>query len=296
MPNSLLDAFRARVAALPPAQRAIAELLALYGRPASLALCIELAAATLLDAEQSLDDAETFHALDQLVSAELLLVHGDLYAISRDALREVLVAGLSHERRRDLHQRIAGVLMARGPDDAAASLEAGHHAMRGGYSMPGIALVEDAIKGPRRLGELGAAVVPALQLALELCERSRAPPARCMRLRARLVSCAVAYDKKLIRYAEPLLEQLRRDSGLAFWPALEGSGRDRLSRDRARAPALRSHATQAPRPSHRSRRSPSSRWSSARCSASRSSASTAPRSIASRKSWSRSESSTRRSR
>ena len=42
VPRGLTDGFRARVAGLEPATRAVAELLALYARPAPLALCVEL--------------------------------------------------------------------------------------------------------------------------------------------------------------------------------------------------------------------------------------------------------------
>jgi hypothetical protein len=231
VPSCLADAFHARVAALEPAQRSIAELLALHGRPAPLALCIALSAVP----DVATDDAGLFRALDQLVSAELLLVNGDRYALSRDGLREALLAGLSQAQRSVLHQRIADALIARGLPDAAAKLEAGHHAMRGRAHMAGVALVEEAIQEQRSLAELGEGLVPALQLALGLCESNAQAPVRCMRLRARLVNCAVAYDKKLITYAVPLLEQLRRDSGLAFWPELDGSGRERLGRAIARA-------------------------------------------------------------
>jgi serine/threonine-protein kinase len=223
LPRGLAEASRARVAALDPDARSLAEIIALYGRSAPLALCIALADVR--------DTALLFRSLNQLVSAEIVTARGDEYACSREGLREALLRGLSDERRRTLHQRIGTVLVARGPSTAPAKVEAGYHLMRGRERLAGVALIEQAVISQQALSAVGDVVIPALELALQVCEREDASKARSMRFRALLVACAFLYDEKLLSYADPLLEQLHSDCGLGLWPSLDPAlGKERLTR------------------------------------------------------------------
>jgi tetratricopeptide (TPR) repeat protein len=101
--------------------------------------------------------------------------------------------------------------------------------MRGHERERGVVLVEQALAREDALFAIGEALVPALELALSLCEAQRAEPARCMRLRARLVGCAYLYEKRLVAYAEPLLSQLPRDGGIELMRELPGDGLTRLT-------------------------------------------------------------------
>jgi hypothetical protein len=223
LPRSLAEASRARVAALEGDARGLAEIIALYGRPVPLALCIELADVA--------DAGVLFWSLNELVSAEIVIARGEEYVCSREGLREALLRGMSDQRQRTLHQRIGTVLVARGGTGVPARIEAGHHLMRGEQRLAGAALIEEAVSSAQALSAAGDAVIPALELALEVCEAEDTSRARSMRFRARLVACAFLYDKKLLRHADPLLQQLRSDCGLDLWPNLDpASGKERLWR------------------------------------------------------------------
>ncbi|HMI93137.1 MAG TPA: AAA family ATPase, partial [Polyangiales bacterium] len=212
VPRGLGAAFEARVAALPPDARALAELLALLDAPASLALCGRCS---------ELERPALFRALDRLVAAELVIARGDHYAIARAAIRDALLRALPAEHRRVLHQRVGETLLARAlePTPARRSelFAAAQQLLAGTTPLAGIDVLERAIAGGRALGELGEAVVPSLERALELCAELGEPMARALPLRVHLASCAFLYDRRLIVHVDALLEQLRSDSGIADW-------------------------------------------------------------------------------
>ncbi|MFI5307903.1 MAG: protein kinase [Polyangiales bacterium] len=207
VPRHLDESFRARVGALSALGRELAELLALCGRPVPLALCLELAAG----AEQR----AVFVALDQLVSSEIVAARGDAYTLSRDGIRQALLAELGQERARALHQRIGQTLAGHELHGPRAKVEAAYHMMRGSERMRGVELLEKAVATREALSYVGVAVVPALELALQICEAAGAVPGRGIRLRARLLTCAYLYDKRLLVHSDALLERLSRDSGIA---------------------------------------------------------------------------------
>jgi tetratricopeptide (TPR) repeat protein len=212
VPRGLGAAFEARVAALPPAARALAELLALLDAPASLALCGQCS---------ELAQPALFRALEQLVAAELVLARGDRYSIARAAIRDALLRALTPERRRVLHQRVGEALLAqalaRPSPHRAELLAAAQQLLAGESPLEGVSVLERAVPRGQALAELGEAVVPALERALELCATLDQPPARALRLRVHLATCAFLYDRRLIVHVDPLLARLRSDSGIADW-------------------------------------------------------------------------------
>ena len=220
MPRGLVAAFEARIAALPDDARGLGELLALIDAPASLALCRQCA---------ELEPAALFGALERLVAAELVIARGDHYALARAAVRDALLRGLPLPRRSDLHQRIGEALLARAqsepatpgaratPRERGALLVAAQQLLHGNAPLAAVALLERALSGGEVLGALGAAVVPALERALELCSVHGQPPVRALRLRVQLATCAFLYDRRLIGHVDALLARLREDSGVADW-------------------------------------------------------------------------------
>jgi len=212
VPRGLGAAFEARVEALPRDARGLAELLALIDAPASLALCGRCS---------ELEQPALFRALDRLVAAELVIARGDHYAIARAAIRDALLRALPSERRRGLHQRVGEALLARAlertPEQRSELLAAAQQLLAGTRPLEGVGVLERAIPRGKALGELGEAVVPALERALELCATLGEPPARALRLRMHLASCAFLYDRRLIVHVDALLPRLRSDSGIADW-------------------------------------------------------------------------------
>jgi hypothetical protein len=233
LPRGLSEAARARIAALAPEPRALAELLAVYGKPMPLELCLELSGAS--DERRS---AAAFAALSELVRTELVEVRGNLYELAHESLGAAVLRELSEARCYELHTQIGARALAAGFADVSAELEAGAHLLRGREPLRGLPLVEHAAASDEALSEIGPDVVVALELALRVCEAGDQPRARALRLRARLAMCAYLYDRQLIRYAEPLLDRLDQDSGLSRWSATTGAADQRLMQVIGAAQAL----------------------------------------------------------
>jgi hypothetical protein len=117
LPERVQQALQLRLDALGPDARALAEALALcQGVPFSHAELSTIA---------ELPDRARLHAeLDELVAAGVVRAHSDVYAFQQSSWVDSIRHGMSEARSEQLHERLAGVLTARGdqPLQAAAHL------------------------------------------------------------------------------------------------------------------------------------------------------------------------------
>jgi tetratricopeptide (TPR) repeat protein len=206
LPEGLAATRSARMLALQPAQRALADALAIFGSPVSLALCAQLA---------ELDDGSARRAADALLVLELLTTQGDEYMFRSDAQRDAVTQALAPERARTLHERAGQLLLAgRNALDLRTRVRAAEHLMRGSSQRQGADVIAEIARDPRVPRDIGEFLVAPLELALAIYERERLAPAHTIPLRMRLVIAAFLHDRNLVRYGVPLLAQLQRDAGL----------------------------------------------------------------------------------
>jgi tRNA A-37 threonylcarbamoyl transferase component Bud32 len=100
LPDSITATLRARLSALPPDARELADVLALTDESAVpieryVALC------------EHKDPARAYRALDGLIAARILVPSGDRHRFAQRELSAVLEAALSQEHARRLHERLA---------------------------------------------------------------------------------------------------------------------------------------------------------------------------------------------
>ena len=114
IPSTLQDSLMARLDRLAPV-KGVAQVAAVIGREFSR---------DLLAAAAGLSDDELRAALDRLVAAELVFRRGEAgYAFKHALVRDVAYESLLRSRRQELHARIAAVLEAEFPEEAATEPE-----------------------------------------------------------------------------------------------------------------------------------------------------------------------------
>ncbi|HSD88780.1 MAG TPA: protein kinase [Kofleriaceae bacterium] len=157
VPADLKAAMDARLAQFEPMARALAETLAIHGGTISLALAVALAG--------DVGETHVFTAIDELVQREILIGDSVSYRFRHDGIREALLRGISDDRRRDLHLRIAETLSSAGAIAPEQEVEIGWHFYRGGAGERGAPLLEragrrlfDAQAMSDALGPLDAAI------------------------------------------------------------------------------------------------------------------------------------------
>ncbi|MCP4600632.1 MAG: protein kinase [Proteobacteria bacterium] len=208
LPNSLAEAMEARVAALGPGARALAETLSVHRGETSLELCVAVA--------EDKEEKKTLSNISELIADGVLVSSGDGYRFSQETLREALLMELDDERRRELHLRVGEALLASGTERSEEIIEAGWHVLRGGDQSRGADLLAGAARSLAIQGDAMAAAAPALEAALEVYERERRPPAARVRLKSILVSLGYFFDRGLAeRYGEETIRQLFKFSGFS---------------------------------------------------------------------------------
>jgi tetratricopeptide (TPR) repeat protein len=198
LPRSLAATLSARVAALPKAERALAEVLCVRRGTLPLQLCLKL-----FDHK---DPRVLFRNLDELVAKGVLVSGTNGYHFEQDALREVLLAELPPKRMRRLRRRLGEALLQLGAARPEDTIEAGFNLLQGGAEMRGADLLAGAAAALPRRGAITTAALPALEAALELYEKWGRPPHECLRLRTVLVA---SMDHRMVaQYGDETLEAL----------------------------------------------------------------------------------------
>jgi hypothetical protein len=236
LPQSVEQAQAERLGALSAPARELAEAMALVSEHGLLELdeLVSLAGAERAD--------QTHAALGELIAAQVVVVSGSIHALRHRDLALALQRGLADTRRRSIHarlsvlymDRLAGVLDITRDDPQrgrSAQLLAAHHRhVAGDLSGCWHILSEFDLDC-----DLALARTPEVIATYEAClaygEAVPLSPRRLFKLRRALVRLSSTADPSLIRYAEPTLRQLCRDSGRAYFESLS-SEPDALQRIR----------------------------------------------------------------
>jgi tetratricopeptide (TPR) repeat protein len=206
MPRRLADAMEARVSALTPKARALAEALSVHGGELPLAVCVAIA-----DLE---DEAEVFHALDELVAEEIVIGASDRYRFRHDGLREALLRSSDPARIRALHLRVGKALVETGEVLPEREAEIGWHLYLGGERERGAELLRRAGVRLYEAQSFRDAVAP-LEAALEVYEAHRHATKTTLEIRNMLVMVGAFSDRAVaLRYADATIDQFRAYAGL----------------------------------------------------------------------------------
>jgi serine/threonine-protein kinase len=205
LPRTLAGALAGRLAPLTADARALLD-----------ALCVADGDSLMVSDYAQLADLDdpkrVFLALDELVTARLLVAEGAGYRFSQRGLLPVLQQGMADEQRRLIHARIAALLERNGGD----VLRRAHHLLLAGRHREAIELLCSI--------DLLARLPPVslLARALEQAERLGLPARTLHQLRSALLSkAAIVPDPESFRRCLPqVLVQLELDSGLTLYQQL----------------------------------------------------------------------------
>ena len=203
LPDSITSALSARVAALAPDARELAEAMALTDESA---IPIERYVA-LCDHK---DPARSYRALDALIAARILVPSGDGHRFAQRELPGVITSGIDAERARALHDRLARLWTG-----ADQTFLLAKHLWLAGRERAAI----DTLLSLRddRVERMRSQVLELLEQFLLAQERLALTPRVAGELAMWLVDIAAANGdvERCLKYGDPLLERLTRESGLA---------------------------------------------------------------------------------
>jgi len=215
LPQSVSEALRGRLEGLDPDARELGCMLALTDPR-------ELSVGSYLELTAHRDRARTFRAIDRLVRAELLVPEGDRYRLGDTAWRAVIEAAVSDEQRRAYHARLAATLEASGRVNRRA-----FHLMRGGDPEAAMrVLLAQYIKDPNEprdpLEDYVPGILDLLEEVADAAEALDIPAGLKTELRMKTIGASqfVGDVARFERLAPPLLERLKRESGLADYEEL----------------------------------------------------------------------------
>ena len=177
----------------------------------------ELGTATYVELTAHGDRRRTLRAVDRLVRAEFLVPEGDRYRLGDETWRRVAAEKLTAPEQRTLHARLA-----RHFEHANKMNRRAFHLMRGGDTKAAaLVLLAPYIKDPNEPSDPLADYVPGLLDLLEeiadAAEELDIPGPLKVELRMKTLGASqfVGDLDRFLRLAPPLLERLKRESGLS---------------------------------------------------------------------------------
>ncbi len=220
LPSTLEAAFEERVARLSPSARALAQCHALSSyRELTRSDHAQLAAAQ--------GAADLSRALAELVEAEVLASDGQVWKLAQNAYVTILARDLDEATLRARHAALAAL----GEQTDKPALTVVHHLLSAGRAAHALdrleqvfALPLDALEATMRAYVSPRAVCELLERALEAAESAGRPLRLRSELRRWICLVGVAIDEEFYYRVSPqLLAQLRHDTGLDDWDALEAT-------------------------------------------------------------------------
>ncbi|MGH7435767.1 MAG: protein kinase domain-containing protein, partial [Polyangiaceae bacterium] len=230
------DANRDRIAALPPLARWLAETQAI----ANDALGRGDYHALRPDAEPHRIDA----AIGELLSRQVLVAAGDVYALPHRGWISALQSGIDGEERAARHRALAALYEERLPIVAAGHLLAGGLVERGLDRLAGI---QKRATEPATIAAMvripSAERASTIERALDAATALGRPVREINDLRVWLLQLSVnADDSYYWRVAPAYLEQLKRDSGFSDWLSVQDASDPAQRLQRALGAAAKRHA------------------------------------------------------
>lgn len=222
LPSSPTAAMEQQLERLDPAQRTLAEAMALTRLPAlSLSACQAIA--------RDQGAGEVLQDLAGLMRAHVVQMEGEHYTFSHPAWSPLLVAQLNAQRAKDLHARIAEMMA----DDPRLSMRAPGHWLWAGEEDKAVDLLLERARSygttvhePGRVAELMQAIPDGWQ---KVYVKGIEAAERLGRSRREILDLQLSYFGLLSLRSEPApqllretLQQVSRDAGLERYAALEG--------------------------------------------------------------------------
>jgi len=209
LPRAVDEALAARVAAMRPEVRALAEALSIQRGGLPLQHCVALA--------DTRDLAAVYGALDELVASGVLDRAGDHYAFAQEALRKAIASDVDTTRRRRQHVKLAEVLLAAGAKTPEQRLEIGWHMLRGGEAVGAAQLLAKAAVELAHRGEGTELAIPALEAALAVFQKQGRTPKQCSPVLILLTVAGYYADRRLTtRHGEAVFPALLELTGGAL--------------------------------------------------------------------------------
>jgi tetratricopeptide (TPR) repeat protein len=212
LPSRAEEVALLRLSALSDSARKLVEALSVHTKPLSLEKCLGLIAGA--------SEEQTFAALDELVSEQVLVSDKSQYRFTQQALREAILLQLSDEMQRELHKRAAEALLSRGELSLGLRIEAAGHLLRAGDETRGAELMATAGREFLReqsMTDSPKQVVEALSTAASVYERQGRSDYELLPLLAPLVSFGFHLDWHLtIKHAERAIDMALRITGLGM--------------------------------------------------------------------------------
>ncbi len=178
------------------------------------------------------DTAQLIQSFDELVASEVLSTDGQQYFFRHQSWVSVFAEELDEDNARTLHLRLAEMFELRGDHER---FRAGQHLLRAGEEHRALdafvrfaeASKERTDRDPTAFSELLQSLphdwFESYEASLQLCKKLRRPRKESYLLLRRLLGITAITGKGSVSYAKELLEQLYRDSGLAFYEELGDS-------------------------------------------------------------------------
>jgi hypothetical protein len=166
-----------------------------------------------------------FAALDELVTAQMVVRQGDDYAFRERALERVVERNTEPALRGELHAALAELYATR----EGLQMVRVHHLFEGGAHREAIDLLMARAAGITDIASTNSVFlrsrigVRLLEQAIDASQSLGYPPVVTGVLRRNMLGIASATRPDKGTEAGPLLEQLRRDSGLAYLDAVDAS-------------------------------------------------------------------------
>lgn len=217
LPQSVEQALDTQVKTLSEPALALAQTLSLtiYFAPLGLAGVLTLFSETY-------GHQGVFSALEELVAAHILVGADDRYRFKQRDLAETVLRGLSDQRRRDLHLKLAKFYQTSG---AYSAFIAAFHYQQAGADKEGLqaALATSSrtrITDPVFRSTYG---VQTLEAALGYAQQNDRSAIEQFRLRKALLQLSAFFDPSLSRHADKVIKQLSEDAGLVLWDQVDPS-------------------------------------------------------------------------
>jgi hypothetical protein len=211
LPAALEDAVSARLMALSPAARALAECLSLHRGELSVELCRKLMGQGA--------DRELIALQDELARNDVLHADADGLHFTSAVLQEALLSEMDDAARARGHRRLGQALLALGDlRDAALRIQIGWHLLRGGDETRGADLIAsvacDSVAIRLVFTDLHGAGA-AVEAALQVYKKQRRPHLQRVPLLSALAQAGYYEDRKWgERYGDEALDALEEVSGL----------------------------------------------------------------------------------
>jgi hypothetical protein len=218
LPHDLHQAFDAKIRALSPPARHLAE---------SLALTLEQDPLLLEEYPALVGEEEVgglMVALDELVAAAVLVPQGSAYVFAHQALRQAVQRGITEDRRAEAHRRIAWAYAASSSEPSAL---AAYHLFKAGENAAAFSTLVASIAERKRPFTRGRSSLTSLEgerfreKMFEWGQLHGASKVDVHLAGKSLLQVAAIANTNLARHAPAVLTPLERDTGLVYWDEFE---------------------------------------------------------------------------